>query len=130
MRFTERELTIGVQSAAKLAFASSQGRKGRKDPDAAWQELTPYQRYQLLEPVGSQVLPTLIALPDIEVAPGTRPTFSLTQITAAVEETMGEEAGRLRRKVAVAGRVALVKAALDGMPPREDPDNFQVPDHL
>ncbi len=130
MRFTEQELTVAVQTAAQLAFASSTGRKGRKDPESAWQGLTPHQRYQLLEPVSAQVLPVLEALPEVEVAAGTAPAFTLAQITGAVEQTMGEGGGRFRRKVAVAGRVALIKAALDALPPREDPDSLHVPDHL
>ena len=130
MRFTEQELTVAIQTAARLAFASSAGRKERKDPESAWQRLTPHQRYQLLEPVGAQVLPVLAALPEVEVAPGTAPAFTLAQITEAVERTLGEASGRFRRKVALAGRVALIKAALDALPPREDPGSLRVPDHL
>ena len=47
-------------------------------------------RYHLLEAVGSQVLPVLLALPDVEVAAGTRPTFTDAQIGEAVEQTLGE----------------------------------------
>ncbi len=130
MRFTEQELTVVVQTAAKLAFASSTGRRGRKDPEAAWQQLTTHQRYQLLEPVSEQVLPVLAALPEVEVASGTAPVFTPAQITEAVEQVMGEGGGRFRRKVAVAARAALVKAALDELPPRQDPDSLHVPDHL
>ena len=43
---------------------------------------------------------------------------------------MGEGGGRFRCRVAVAGRVALIKAALDALPPREDPDSLRAPDHL
>ncbi len=84
--------------------------------------MSPYERYQVLEPVGSQVLPALVALPDVEVAPGTRPSFTDAQVLAAVEETLGEAGGRLRRKVVVAARLALVRAALAQLPPRHDPD--------
>ncbi len=38
--------------------------------------------------------------------------------------------GRLRRKVVVAARVALVRTALEHVPPRTDPDALIVPDHL
>ena len=50
---------------------------------------------------------------------------------AAVEETLGEDVGgRVRRKVVVAARVALLRAALAGLPPRSDPDTLEVPDSL
>jgi hypothetical protein len=81
--------------------------------------------------VGSQVLPVMIALPDVEVEPGTRPTFSDAQITAAVEETLGETGlGRMRQKVAVAARLTLVRTALAQLPVRQDTDALIVPDSL
>ena len=43
------------------------------------------ERYHLLEAVGGQVLPVLLALPDVEVEAGTRPTFTDAQVAAAVE---------------------------------------------
>lgn len=129
MQFTERELTLGVQAAAKTVLAGQRREKGA-DPEEQWRALSPYERYLLLEPVGSQVLPVLGALPEVEVAPGTRPEFSTAQLMAAVEQSFSDEGGWLRRKAALASRVALVKVALAGMPPREDPDTFVVPDHL
>ena len=41
-----------------------------------------------------------------------------------------EGGGRLRRAVVLRARVALVQAALAGVPPRQDPDALVVPDHL
>lgn len=127
MMFSERELTLAVKAAAKLVHAASKGRKSE------WEALSPYERYLVLEPVSTQVLPVLAALPEIEVPHGTRPSFTTAQLVAAVEEALGDVGGRIRRKVAVAGQVALVKTALDAMPPRQDPDelpDFTVPDHL
>ena len=43
---------------------------------------------------------------------------------------MGEELGRVKRKVLVKARVALVQTALAHVPPRSDPDALIVPDHL
>jgi hypothetical protein len=63
------------------------------------------------------------------VAPGTRPTFTDKQVSAAVEERLGDVNG-IKRKVLLAGRVALVRIALDAVPPRADPDALIVPDHL
>jgi hypothetical protein len=125
MRFTEREMTEGLTGAAKLVAA-----RGKADQaEDTWQALTRFQRYQLLDSLGTQVLATLVALPDVEVAIGTRPTFTDAQITTAVEETLGD-VGRLRRKMQVAARVALVKTVLGHVPPRQDPDALIVPDHL
>jgi len=131
MRFTENELTVAVTAAAKTVLAARKDvRRGRQDVDVVWEALTRYERYQILEGVGSQVLAVLVALPDVEVAPGTRPTFTDRQILETVESVVGDDLGRLRRAVASAARVALVKSALAGLPPRQDPDALTVPDHL
>ena len=131
MRFTENELTVAVTAAAKTVLAARKDvRRGRQDVDVVWEALTRYERYQILEGVGSQVLAVLVALPDVEVAPGTRPTFTDRQILETVESVVGDDLGRLRRAVALAARVALVKSALAGLPPRQDPDALTVPDHL
>jgi hypothetical protein len=124
MRFTEHELTVAVTSAARtVAVARQRGvRRRAGGVEETWAAMSPYERYQVLEPVGSQVLPVLVALPDVEVAPGTRPSFTDAQMLAAVEETLGEAGGRLRRKVVVAARLALVRSALAQLPPRQDPD--------
>jgi len=132
MRFTEHELTAALTGAAKTVLATQDKdvRKGRKDVDDLWESMTRFQRFQLLDSLGAQVLPVLVALPDVEVEPGTRPTFTDQQITRTVEEQVGEEGGRMRRKVVVATRAALVKAALSHVPPRIDPDALIVPDTL
>ena len=127
MRFTEHELTVAVTAAAKtVAGAKSR----RRSADEAWEAMSRIDRYRHLEGVGSQVLPVLLALPDIEVPAGTRATFTDAQVLAAVEETLGDAGGRLRRKVVLAGRVALVRAALAALPVRQDPDALVVPDSL
>lgn len=131
MRFTEHELTEAVTSAAKtVAGARQRGVRRRASAEDVWAGMSRYERYQVLDGVGSQVLPVLLALPDVEVAAGTRPTFTDAQVLTAVEETLGEAGGRLRRKVVVAARVALVRAALAELPPRQDPDALVVPDSL
>ena len=132
MRFTERELTLALEGAAKsvLAVQDKTVRKGRRTADEAWAALTRYQRFQLLDGLGDQLLPVLVALPDVEVAPGTRPAFTDAQVTAAVKERLGDDVRGLRRQVLVKGRAALVRIALDALPPRQDPDALVVPDHL
>ena len=131
MRFTEHELTAALHGAAKsvLAVQDKSVRKGRRSVDEAWAALAPYARFTLLDGIGDQLLPVLVSLPDVEVEPGTRPSFTDEQIAAAVEERMGSEKG-IRRAVVVKARTALVKAALAHVPPRQDPDALIVPDHL
>ena len=104
MRFTERELTVALEGAAKsvLAVQDKTVRKGRRTADEAWAALTRYQRFQLLDGLGDQVLPVLVSLPDVEVAVGTRPTFTDAQISAAVEERLGAVKG-IKRKVLLRG---------------------------
>jgi hypothetical protein len=132
MRFTEHELTAALTGAAKsvLAAQDKSVRKGKRSVDEAWDALTQYERFQLLDGLGDQVLPVLVALPDVEVETGTRPTFTTAQVTATVEEKVGEDVGRLRRAVLVKARVMLVQVALAKVPPRTDPDALTVPDHL
>ncbi len=129
MRFTEHELTVAVTAAARTV-AAGKVRRRAKDDDA-WEAMSKLDRYHLLEAVGSQVLPVLLALPDVEVPAGTRPTFTDEQVATAVEQTLGDSGvGRLRQKVAVAARVTLVRTALAQLPVRHDPDALIVPDHL
>ena len=129
MRFTEHELTVAVTAAAKIVAAGKVRRRAKGED--AWEAMSKIDRYHLLEAVGSQVLPVLLALPDVEVEPGTRPTFTDAQIVTAVEETLGETGlGRVRQKVAVAARLTLVRTALGQLPVRQDPDALIVPDSL
>lgn len=133
MRFTEHELTAALTGAAKTVFAAQDKdvRRGRRDVDEAWQALTTLQRFRLLDALGDQVLPVLVGLPDVDVEPGTRPTYTDEQVARTVEERLGDGvAGRVRRALVVKGRVALVQAALAALPPRQDPDALVVPDHL
>lgn len=132
MRFTEHEMTAALTGAAKavLAAQNKDVRKGRMDIDVLWDGLDRYQRFQVLNALGDEILPVLVALPDVEVETGTRPTFTDEQITEAVEGQVGEVGGKMRRKVVVASRVALVRTALGCVPPRSDPDALIVPDHL
>lgn len=132
MRFSEHELTAALTGAAKQVLAARrEGVRRRKvDVDAAWDEMDRYRRFQVLDALGTQLLPVLVALPDVEVATGTRPTFTDAQVTTAVESVLGEGAGGLRRKVEIRARVALVQLALGHVPPRSDPDGLVVPDHL
>lgn len=133
MRFTEHELTAAVTGVAKqmLAARSKDVRRGRVEVQAAWEALSRYERFQLLDSIGTQILGAMVALPDVRVEPGQRPTYTDAEIIAAVEERLGEDSGgRLRRKATVAARAALLKSALQHVPPRQDPDVLEVPDSL
>jgi hypothetical protein len=131
MRFTERELTLALTGAAKTVLAAQDKsvRKGRRTADEAWESLTKFERFQLLDGLGGQLLGPLVGLPDVEVAIGTRPAFTESQISASVEDRLGEVRG-VRRKVLLKARVALMQIALEHVPPRQDPDALIVPDHL
>jgi hypothetical protein len=130
MRFTEHELTAALTGAAKsvLAAQSRDIRKGRTDVDAVWDSMDRYERFLLLDALGGQILPVLVALPDVEVAPGNRPSYPDRQISEVVAGLVGDEGGRLRRAVVVKARTALVQTALAHVPPRLDPDALIVPD--
>jgi hypothetical protein len=132
MRFTEHELTAALTGAAKTVLATQlkDVRKGKADIDTVWNEMDRFQRFKVLDSLGDQLLPVLVALPDVEVEPGTRPSFTDEQIVETVEARLGDEGGRLKRKVLVAARAALVRTALEHVPPRSDPDGLIVPDHL
>lgn len=131
MRFTEHELTVALTGVAKnvLAVRDKDVRKGRRTEDELWESLDRYQRFVVLDGLGDQLLPVLVALPDVEVEAGGRATYTDEQVTTAVEERLGEERG-VRRKALLTARVALVKLALECLPPRQDPDALIVPDHL
>jgi hypothetical protein len=132
MRFTEYELTAALTGAAKAVVATRRKdvRRGRTDIDTVWDEMDRYQRFQLLDQLGTQILPVLVALPDTEVAPGTQPTYTEREIRETVEGLAGDGQSKLRRAVLVKARTALVQSALSHLPPRRDPDALTVPDHL
>lgn len=132
MRFTEHELTAALTGAAKTVVAARRRdvRRGKVGVDEAWEQLDRYQRFQVLDRLGSELLPVLVALPDVEVAPGTRPSYTDAQVTETVEAQLDASAGRIRRAVLVKARTALVQTALASLPPRQDPDALIVPDHL
>jgi hypothetical protein len=130
MRFTEHELTAALTGAAKVMLAARRKdvRRGRADVDTVWEEMDRYQRFQILDQLGAQILPVLVALPDIPVAPGTRPTYTDHQVREAIEGIIGDSPGKLRRAIVVKARTALVQAALSHVPPRRAPDALTVPD--
>ena len=132
MRFTEHEMTAALTGAAKTVLAAQRKdvRRGKVDIDTVWKKLGGYQRFQLLDQLGSQLLPVLVALPDVDVAVGTRATYTDREVSETVEGVLSDGGGKLRRAVLVKARTALVQSALAHLPPRQDPDALVVPDHL
>lgn len=132
MRFTEHELTAALTGAAKTVVAAKHRdvRRGKRTADDVWEEMDRLQRFHVLDALGGQLLPVLVALPDVEVEAGTRPAFTDEQVTEAVASQAGEGTKGLRRKVELKAREALVRIALEHVPPRSDPDGLVVPDHL
>ncbi|RHW24689.1 hypothetical protein D0Z08_23500 [Nocardioides immobilis] len=131
MRFTEHELTAGLTGAAKSVVAARKGfRKGGVDIDAAWEAMGRYERFQVLDALGRQILPVMVALPDVEVAPGTRPSYTTEQVREVVAGLVEDDIGRLRRAVVVKARTALALTALAHVPPRLDPDALGIPDDV
>ncbi len=131
MRFTEHELTAALTGAAKQVLASDRKRRRKGvDIETAWAEMDRYARFQVLDALGDQVLPVLVALPDVDVEPGTRPSYDDKVVAEVVEGLVGEDKGRLRRAVEVKARTALVQLALASVPPRLDPDALltELPD--
>lgn len=129
MRFTEHELTAALAGAAKTVLASDRKvRKRGTDVEKVWAEMDRYRRFKMLDAVGDQVLPVLVALPDVEVAPGTRPTWTDQQVGEVVAGLVGSDLGKVRRAVVVKARTALVQTALASLPPRLDPDALLSPE--
>lgn len=131
MRFTEHELTAALTGTAKHLLASDRKlrRKGA-DIEATWAEMDRYQRFKMLDALGDQVLPVLVALPDVDVEPGTRPSYDDKVVADVVAGLLGEGRGRVRRAVEIKARTALVQLALGSVPPRLDPDALltELPD--
>ena len=123
MQFTEHELTAALTGAAKSVVAARKDvRRRGVDVDSAWEAMGRYERFQLLDALGSQILPVLTGLPDVDVAPGTRPSYPTKQVTEVVARLVEPGLSRLRRAVVVKARTALVQTALAHVPPRVDPD--------
>lgn len=140
MRFTEHEMTVAVRGAAKhmltataavRAQASGTTLDASYDAEADLKALSPYDRFQVLDAAGTYVLPVLVALPDVGVEPGTRPTFTLAVTAQVVEEVTRAEAERTGAHVderviesTCAMRLALVADALGALPVRVDSDGL------
>lgn len=140
MRFTERELTVAVDELAQTAYALGLSRWRRHDVASEWAALAPMEKYQHRVTVADTILPVLIALPDRPTV-GAHPEFSDEEWNAAVTATLraafdAREPGSFdalpdRQRLALqAAATDLARQAIAAMPVRQDPDSFEVPDHL
>lgn len=137
MRFTEHEMTAALQGAVRASLD--------EDPEraqAAWEAMAKFARFQTLTLVGDQVLPVLVALPDVVVEPGTRAEYDDATVAEVAAPLLAAEWDRVQgdgswdaqpaedREAYLDHRVGLVQEVLAHVPPRQDPDALVVPDHL
>ncbi len=127
MQLSEYEMTAALRGAARTVASARRGRSKAGDP---WERLTRLEQYTMLTSLGDQILPVLASLPDVEVPPGGRASYTTQQIEAAVAEQVDPSLGRIKRAVALKTRTVLVQAALESLPPRaaEEPDLESGPD--
>jgi hypothetical protein len=140
VRFTEREMTVGIDLVAQRLHAAMRGPFRRRDAAAVWDDLAAFAKYQRRAAVGEAVIPALLALPDRPTV-GATPEFTAAEYQAAAEEStrsllevrkpgawdgMSEKKrSRLTRATA-----ALTRSVVEAMPVRQDPDALLVPDDL
>lgn len=113
MKFTEREMTVGIDRVAEGLYVATLA-PWRKAKHTAWELLPKFEKYQRRAAVGEAVIPALIALPE-------RPTVGATP-----EFTKEEYAAAAGSKAAA----RLTKLVVEAMPIRRDPDALFVPDTL
>ncbi|MCD4536576.1 hypothetical protein LRP67_20995 [Nocardioides sp. cx-169] len=140
MRFTEHEMTVGVDAVARRLFAATRPPWRRGDAAAAYDALGKAEAYPRKAAAGEIVLPVLTALPERPTV-GARPEFSAEEYEAAAEAGSRQllehrrpgawdaMSPRKRRRL-VAAAAELTRVAVAAMPVRQDPDALVVPDHL
>lgn len=140
MRFTEHEMTVGVDAVARRLFAVTRPPWRRGDIDAAYDALSMAQRYPRKAAAGEIVLPVLTALPERPTVDA-RPEFTQAEYEEAAEAgSRGvlehrrpgawESMPARRRRRIVTSAAELTRVAVAAMPIRRDPDALIVPDHL
>ncbi len=139
MRFTEHEMTVGVDAVARELFAATRPPWKRHAVAADFEALDKARRYRHKVAAGEVVLPVLTALPERPTV-GATPAFDDAEWRAAAEQgsrqvadfrTPGgwEALGERRRRRLLDGAVTLTRVAVAAMPLRSDPDALLVPDH-
>ena len=113
MKFTEREMTVGIDAVAQQLFTATLA-PWRRAKETAWDLLPKFEKYQRRAAVGEAVIPALLALPE-------RPTVGKTP--EFTREEYAEAAGSK-------AKARLTKLVVEAMPVRQDPDALIVPDTL
>ena len=140
MRFTEHEMTVGVEAVARELFAATRPPWKRQSVPGDFAALDKARRYRHKAAAGEVVLPVLTALPERPTV-GATPVFTDEEWRDAAErgsrevldfrtEGAWEALGERKRRRLVDGAVALTRVAVAAMPLRSDPDALIVPDHL
>lgn len=140
MKFTEREMTVGVDAAAKQLHAAGKAPWRRGKAAQEWRELDAMSRYQLRATAGEMVLPTLVALPERPTV-GATPEFSEEEYREAAEagaralvnarkEQSWEQLGEKQQSRMIAATASVTRVAVEAMPHRQDPDALIVPDYF
>ena len=94
-RLSEHEMTAALSGAAKTVLAAQRRdvRKGRTDIETVWEEMDRYQRFSLLDSLGDQILPVLMALPDREVPVGAGPATATPRSRSSWRRSSASRAG-------------------------------------
>lgn len=140
MKFTEREMTVGIDLVAQQMYAAMRGPLRRKDAAAAWEDLAAFAKYQQRAAVGEAAIPALLALPERPTV-GATPDFTPAEYAAAAEDSTrrllevrkpGSWDGLNEKKRArlTGATAALTRAVVEAMPLRRDPDALLSPDSL
>ncbi len=132
MRFTEHELTVGVEAVARTLHRAARPPWRRRVAADTFADLDRAARYRHLAAAGEVVLPVLLALPERPTV-GRSPQFDAAEWRAAATEGARQTLERRRpggwdampekrRARTAASAVALARIAVEAMPPRSDPD--------
>ncbi len=135
MQFTEHEMTVAVDAAARHLFVGRSVPWKRKRATQTWEELPAFEKYRHRAAAGEIVLPTLTALPERAV-PGGRPSFSLEELVSAGSSGAQsltdhrspgawDRLSERKRKHVARAAALLTRLALDAMPVR--PPEVQTP---
>ncbi|MFS3127842.1 hypothetical protein ACLM5J_05510 [Nocardioides sp. Bht2] len=131
MKFSENEMTVAVDAAARHLFLARQMPWRRRGALDRWEKMAPFAKYQLRATAGEMVLPTLTALPERPVESG-RPAFTAAEVTEAAEggargllnhrdPEAWEKLGARRRKAMLHLTSMVTRLALAAMPERTAP---------
>ena len=111
-----------------LATQRKDVRRGRADVDTIWDEMDRQQRFQLLDQLGAQILPSW-SPPDIR-SPRNATDVHRRSGARNRRRPGRRRPGKLRRAVIVKSRTALVQWRSATCRRVSDPDALIVPDHL